>query len=138
MVEKTHSAGWWPQIYDPLRNLSGRIADWFAPRSDASAAADSYEICLELPGVKSEDVDISVHNNELTIKGEKRIERQEKGRSYFFSEREYGAFQRSFRLPADAKAEDVSADYTDGILTVKVPKAGPPPKKTQRVKIKAG
>ena len=71
-----------------------------------------------------------------TIKGEKRSEREEKGRTYFFSEREYGAFQRSFRLPEDAQADDVTADFKDGVLTVKVPKAGPPPDRTKKIKVR--
>ena len=54
MVEKSHTAGWWPQLYEPLKGFGEKIADWFAPRSDASSAADAYEICLELPGVKSD------------------------------------------------------------------------------------
>ena len=105
MVEKSHTAGWWPDLYQPLRNIGQRVADWFAPRSDASALEDYYEINVELPGVKTEDVDVSVDDNSLTVRGEKRYEREEAGRTYFFSEREYGSFQRTFRLPPDADSE---------------------------------
>jgi len=122
MVEKSHTAGLWPNLYEPLRNFGQKVADWFAPRSDASAMEDYYEINVELPGVKPEDVDVSVHDNSVVVRGEKRFEREEKGRSYFFSEREYGAFQRTFRLPADADADKIDATYADGILCLKVAK----------------
>jgi HSP20 family protein len=122
MVEKTHTAGWWPNLYEPLRNIGQSVADWFAPRSDASALQDCYEINVELPGVKSEDVDVSVHDNSVTIRGQKQSERKESGRSYFFSEREYGAFQRTFRLPPDADAGSVEATFADGVLTLRIAK----------------
>lgn len=138
MVEKSHTAGWWPYLYEPLRGIGEKIADWFAPRSEASAVRDCYEISLELPGVKAEDIDVSVEDGHLTVKGEKRFEREEKGRTYFFSEREYGAFQRSFRLPPDAQANDVSAEFTNGVLVLKVPKVGPQQDRTKRIPIRSG
>lgn len=137
MVEKAHTAGWWPQLYEPLKGLGEKIADWFAPRSEASAVQDCYEISLELPGVDANDIDVSIENGHLTVRGEKRFEREEKGRTYFFSEREYGAFQRSFRLPPDAHAEDIVADFKNGVLLLKVPKAGPPKEKTKRIQIRS-
>lgn len=136
MVEKAHTAGWWPNLYEPLRGIGQKVADWFAPASEASAGQSAYEITMELPGVSSENIEVSVHDGSLTIKGEKRSEREEKGRTYFFSEREYGAFQRSFRLPEDAQADDVTADFKDGVLTLKVPKAGPPPDRTKTIKVR--
>jgi HSP20 family protein len=122
MVEKSHTAGLWPNLYEPLRTFGQRVADWFAPRSDASAMEEYYEINVELPGVKPEDVEVAVHDNSLIVRGEKRFEREEKGRTYFFSEREYGAFQRTFRLPADADSDKIDATYSDGILCLKVAK----------------
>ena len=122
MIEKSHTAGWWPNLYDPLRNIGQRVADWVAPRSDASALEDYYEINVELPGVKTEDVDISLHDNSLMVRGEKRSEREETGRTYFFSEREYGAFQQTFRLPPDADSDKIDAEFRDGILCLKIAK----------------
>ena len=138
MVEKTHTAGWWPQFYEPLKSMSAKIADWFAPAADAAATQEHYEINMELPGVKSDDIEIAVNDNTLTIKGEKRFEREQSGRSYFFSEREYGAFQRSFRLPAHTEADAITANFKDGVLTVKVPKAGPPPDRSKKIEVRAG
>ncbi|MEM6461432.1 MAG: Hsp20/alpha crystallin family protein [Pseudomonadota bacterium] len=122
MVEKSHTAGWLPGFYDPLRNLGQRMADWFAPRSDALAMEDAYEINVELPGVKAEDVDVGVEGNTLSVRGEKRSEREERGQTFFFSEREYGSFQRTFRLPPDADSENIEADYSDGLLKLRIAK----------------
>jgi HSP20 family protein len=135
MVEKSHTAGSRPALYEPLKGFGKKIADWFAPLSEASAAQDSYDISLELPGVKADDIDVSVHEGHLTIKGEKQTEREEKGRTYFFSEREYGAFERSFRLPTDAQISKITAEFKDGVLTVKVPKVEPPADRTKRIKV---
>ncbi len=122
MVEKYHTAGWLPDLYEPLRNIGRRVADWFAPRSDASALEDYYEINVELPGVKTGDVDVSTEDNSLVVRGEKRYEHEETGRTYFFSEREYGSFQRAFRLPPDADSDKIDAEFNDGILRLKISK----------------
>ena len=141
MVEKSHIAGglgtdWWPSIYAPLLGRVGqKLADWLAPRADAAATEDCYEINVELPGVSADNVDVSIDENMLTVKGEKHHAHEVAGRSYFFSEREYGAFQRSFRLPTDAQADKITASFKDGILTVRVPKAGPPPETSRKIKV---
>ena len=122
MVEKSHTAGWLPNLYEPIRHVGEKIADWFAPKSEASASQDFYHIDVELPGVKLEDIDISVHDDSLTLRGEKHSEREESGKSYFFSEREFGAFERTFRLPPDADADDTTADFDNGVLIIQVPK----------------
>ena len=122
MVETSHTAGWWPRVQEPLQNFRRKVGEWFAPPSDASNLNDRYEISVELPGVKPEDVDVAIHDNNLVIKGEKHFEHAETGRSYFFSEREYGAFQRSFRLPPDAEQEQIEATFNDGVLSISIPK----------------
>ena len=137
MVEKTHTAGFWPSVLDPLRQMGERVADWFAPRSEAAVEDAAYEITVELPGVKAEDIDVSAHDGALTVKGEKRFERTREGKSYFFSEREYGAFQRSFRLPPDADETAISADFADGVLTLRIPKRAPTPPEAKKIRINA-
>lgn len=123
MVEKSHTAGSLPNVlYEPLRNLGQKVADWFAPRSEASTVADCYEIKVELPGVKAEEIDVTVQDDSLTVRGEKKFEREEAGRDFFFTEREYGAFQRTFRLPPDAETHGVDAEFADGVLNLRVPK----------------
>lgn len=125
MVEKSHSSGFWPSLYDPFRSLGARVADWFAPASEASAGKGAYTIRMEVPGVEEKDIDISVHDGVVTVKGEKRSSREEKGETWYFSEREYGSFSRSFRLPPDGDDAGMKADLKDGVLTVTVPKKAP-------------
>jgi HSP20 family protein len=125
MVEKSHTSGFWPSLYDPLRAMGARVADWFAPASEASANDGAYTIRIEVPGVAEKDIDISVHDGVVTVKGEKRSAREEKGETWYFSEREYGSFSRSFRLPPDADEAGVTAGMSDGVLTVSVPKKKP-------------
>ena len=125
MVEKSSSSGLWPQMFDPFRNLGTRVHDWLSPASEASSNGDGYRITMELPGVAEDDIDISVHDGVVSIKGEKKTERQEKGETWFFTERQYGAFSRNFRLPADADQEKVDADLKDGILTITVAQKKP-------------
>ncbi len=125
MVENAHTAGALSGLADPLRSLGKRLADWFAPASEASVNTDCYEIVVEVPGVSVEAIDVSVHDGSLVIHGEKRFEHQESGKTYFFSERQYGAFQRTFRLPPDADSQRVVATCKDGVLTVKIAKRDP-------------
>ena len=136
MVEKSHTAGWWPSVYEPLRQMSEKVADWFAPRSEASALEDYYEINVELPGVKAEDVDITTQDNNLLVRGEKRSERTETGQSFYFSEREYGTFQRTFRLPPDADGNKIDAQFSDGVLRLRIAKQSPSMPKPKKIKIR--
>lgn len=138
MVEKMHTAGWLPHLYEPLRQIGEKIADWFAPKSEASASKEHYHIDVELPGVSAEDIDITLQNGNLTVRGEKHFQREKTGRSYFFSEREYGAFQRTFRLPPDADESGVEADFTNGVLAVSIPKRGAEEPKERKIKITRG
>jgi HSP20 family protein len=138
MVEKSHTAGWFPELYEPFRNIGRKVAEWFAPRSEASASSDDYEISVELPGVKLEDVDVSVHDNVISITGEKRYEHSESGRTFFFSEREYGAFQRSFRLPPDADSNSIEANFSDGVLNLRVKKQVQKQSTGKKVTVKRG
>lgn len=136
MVERTQSAGWLPSLYEPIKKAGQKLADWFAPRSDAAVTPDAYEITMELPGVQPEDIDVSLQDNMIVVTGEKQSEHEEAGKSYFFSEREYGAFQRAFRMPPDANGEGIDADFRNGVLTLTIPKrrteAGPLRKITVR------
>jgi len=137
MVEKTNSPAWWPGFTEPFRHMGERIADWFAPRAEAKAANAHYEITMELPGVAEGDIDVSLHEGVLTVKGEKHSERKEEGEGYFFSEREYGRFQRTFRLPADAKGDGVAADFSNGVLKITVPKMAEVKEASKKIRVNA-
>ncbi|MBT7955983.1 MAG: Hsp20/alpha crystallin family protein [Rhodospirillaceae bacterium] len=114
-------AGWAPLI-DPLRTFGHKISNFFSPTSEAASDDNAYTIVVELPGVGEDEIDVSVDENCLMISGEKTMERVEKEKTYYFSERSYGRFQRSFRLPADADQDKIYASYKDGVLTIKVAK----------------
>jgi len=125
MVEKTEHAGLWPSLYDPFRALGGRLSEWLNPASEASSGEGGYDISMELPGVSDEDIDLSVEDGVVTIRGEKKTATEKKGDTWYFSERQYGAFRRSFRLPADADGSKASAKMKDGVLHVRVPRLTP-------------
>jgi len=136
MVEKSHTAGWWPSVYEPLRQIGEKVADWFAPRSEASVLDDYYEINVELPGVRAEDVDVTMQDGSLVVSGEKRSERQQTGQSFYFSEREYGAFQRAFRLPPDADVDNIDGRFDDGVLCLKIGKRSPSKPPAKKIQIR--
>ena len=97
------------------------VARW-APPIDIAESADGYTISVELPGTKKEDVEVECHDNLLTIKGEKRNEREVDEAHRHHAERSYGSFNRSVRLPQDASG-DIKARFGDGVLTIEIPKA---------------
>ena len=137
MVEKSHTSGLWPSLADPFRNFGSRLAEWVAPASEASGNENSYHISIELPGVEENDISLSAENGVVSLKGEKKTEREEKGETWYFSERQYGSFSRSFRLPPDADEDKVKADLKNGVLTITVPKMKEEPKTNRQVMINA-
>lgn len=98
-----------------------RVMDW-APLVDISEDEKEYLIKADLPEIKKEDVKISVQDGVLAISGERKSEKEEKGKKYHRVERSYGSFERSFTVPADAEEEKVSAQFNDGVLMVHLPK----------------
>jgi HSP20 family protein len=93
----------------------------WSPAVNLSEDPDAYLVTVELPGASKNDVSVECHDKVLSIKGEKRDEREEKDEHRHYVERSYGRFTRSFRMPADA-SEDVVASLRDGVLTVRVKK----------------
>ena len=81
-------------------------------------------------------MDVSADDNNLTIRGEKRFEREESGRNFFFSEREYGSFQRTFRLPPDASSDKIDAEFTDGVLCLMIAKVSPTKSAGRKINIR--
>jgi HSP20 family protein len=135
-VPIAHGPGFFPQLFEPFKSLGASIAGFFSPSADAADATDSYELNLELPGVKEEDIDITLQNDILSIKGEKRAEREEKTKSYYFSERSYGRFERSFRVPSDVVEDKIGAQFGDGVLKVTLPRNAPKELAVKKVAIK--
>ncbi len=98
------------------------VADWM-PIVDISETDSEYLIKAELPEVKKEDVKVTVENGVLTIQGERRQEKEEKGKKFHRVERSYGSFVRSFTLPESVDEGGVKADYKDGVLNLHLPKS---------------
>jgi len=96
--------------------------EW-VPSVDISETDDKIVARAELPGMDADDIDISVSGDLLTIQGEKKEENERKEESFYSSERYYGTFQRSFRLPAAVDSEKVEATFKNGVLTINLPKA---------------
>ncbi len=94
----------------------------FAPAFDLKETRDAYLLKADLPGVREEDVDVSVTGNRLTVRGQRESERREEGDTQYIYERSHGAFTRSFTLPEGVDADRVEADLDDGVLTVRLPK----------------
>jgi len=98
------------------------VADW-APSVDISETDSEYLIKGEIPGVKKEDVKVTIQDGMLTIQGERKQEKEEKGKKFHRIERSYGSFVRSFRVPDDADENSVKAEFKDGMLNVTLAKS---------------
>jgi HSP20 family protein len=97
---------------------------------DLAETKDGLELTVELPGLDVKDVEISVSDGVLTVKGEKSFDESGKDKHYHFVERGYGAFSRSIRLPPGAKVDGIKATMDKGVLTVEIPAAPPPSAQT--------
>lgn len=93
-----------------------------APRVDVSETDKAYEITAELPGIDEKDLSVTLGDDVLTLKGEKKSEREEKKKDYYLSERSYGSFERSFRLPEGVNDKKIEAGFANGVLTITLPK----------------
>lgn len=110
------------------------VAEW-APLVDIVEDENEYLIKAELPEVSKEHVKVTVQDEVLTITGERRYEKEEKGKRYHRVERAYGSFARSFALPEDADGDKVAAEFKDGVLKVHLPKSAKAKPKSIDVKI---
>jgi HSP20 family protein len=95
----------------------------WAPAVDISERKDAYVVTAEVPGVKPEELQVTLEDGLLTIQGERRMEEESSDRQYHRVERRYGAFRRSITLPSQVQADAIKASYSDGVLQVVVPKA---------------
>ncbi|WP_228281743.1 Hsp20/alpha crystallin family protein [Rubrobacter marinus] len=103
---------------------AAETTEW-APAIDVTAENGGMVIRAELPGVKREDVDVSVHNGVLAISGEHKEETEQKTAGYLVRERRYGSFRRSMTLPEGVDADEIKASFEDGVLEVKIPGSAP-------------
>lgn len=108
-----------------------------SPAVDVAERENEYEITAELPGLDEKDIEVRLSNGNLTIKGEKKEEKEEKEKDYYLSERRYGAFTRTFRVPDGVDADKVEARFAKGVLTVKLPKTAQARSQEKKIEVKA-
>lgn len=116
-----------PQLTDPFdqlgRAFGGGLATLgFNPAFELKETKRAFVLKADLPGVNEEDVDVSITGNRLTISGKREQERREEGDHEFVFERSFGTFSRSFAVPAECDADQISAELKNGVLTVELPK----------------
>ncbi len=114
----------------------GLTASTWLPAVDIYETADSVILKAELPGVSRENIDIQVRDNTLTLKGERKFEREVKDENYLRIERSYGSFQRAFSLPTVIHQDEIKAVFKDGVLEVTLPKAEEAKPKQVKIEVK--
>jgi len=116
-------------LFETMRDMmtmpfeGGALAEEFTPRIDVSEKDGETVVRAEMPGMNPDDVDISLQNGNLILKGEKKMENEDQGEDYYHVERGYGSFYRAIPVPDGVTEKDVKAAYKNGVLTVRVPKS---------------
>jgi HSP20 family protein len=138
--------GSWPMFRRaPMLDLSWpRMEAWprmeglrLAPATDMVEKEGGYEITAELPGLDDKDVEVKVAGGVVTIRGEKSEQKEEQSKEFHLSERRYGSFQRSFRVPEDVDADGIEANFAKGVLTVTLPKSPAKQASEKKISIKS-
>lgn len=123
-------------LFDVEPFWRGELSFGKAPAVDLAEREKEYEITAELPGLDENNVEVKFADGLLTIKGEKREEKEEKKKDYYLSERRFGSFQRSFQLPDTVDADKIEARFKNGVLTVTLPKSPEAQKREKKIAIK--
>lgn len=100
----------------------GVMSPTFAPSLDVAEKDNCYELHIDVPGMEAKDLDIQVHGNTVTVSGNRKEEREDKGKTYHRVERRSGSFSRTITLPCEVDTKEVAAEYTNGVLNVVLPK----------------
>jgi HSP20 family protein len=134
-----HSNHFWRRPFRALADFqplwSQKLA--LAPAVDIVESEKAYEVTAELPGMDEKSIDVNVRDGGLTIKGEKKDEKEEKGKDFYVSERRFGSFERYFRLPDGVDADKIEANFKKGILTITLPKKAEAQKPAKTIEVKA-
>lgn len=123
--------------------LGRDIWDWgsrnggLTPSVDVAETEDGFEVTAELPGLTEDNIDVSLADGVLTLKGEKKEEQEKKEKDYYLSERRYGAFRRSFRLPEGVDEDKIEAKFDKGVLRIILPKTQEAVRHARKIAIKA-
>ncbi|MFO7761410.1 MAG: Hsp20/alpha crystallin family protein [Thermodesulfobacteriota bacterium] len=120
----------------PFRELREDLDITWSPRLDVSETDKTVEIEADLPGMKKEDIKVSMENNILTIQGERKEEEKKEDKQYHYVERTTGSFYRSFQVPAEIDEDKIEATFKDGVLHLSLPKTEEAKKKVSNIQIK--
>ena len=131
----------WPSFgrmfdVEPWERTAGSFG-FAAPPIEISEDDKAYKITAELPGLDAKDVELTVTDDTLVLKGEKRQEKEEKTKNTYMSERSYGEFRRSFLLPENTDRDKLAADFSKGVLTITLPKSAKAEKAAKKIEVKA-
>ena len=121
--------------HHPLTSRDGNGAMRLMPSVDIVETDGTLEVTAELPGVDEADIEVTLSDNVLTIKGEKKAESEKEDKNYHVVERSYGSFQRSLKVPFDASADEISAKFEKGVLKVTLPKPPEVEAKTRKIPV---
>jgi HSP20 family protein len=120
------------------RGVPAAFSELSFPALDVTESDGALEVTAELPGVAKEDVDVSIVNGVLRIKGEKKSEKKEEQESSYLLERSYGSFSRSIPLPFEIGGTDIDASFKDGVLKIRIPRPPEAKQEAKRIEIKQG
>ena len=123
-------------FFDGAQMRAGNGWQSITPALDVDETDKEMIVTAELPGVSDKDVEVSLTGNVLTIKGQKKTEKEEKNGGSYYTERRFGSFARSLRLPFELKDEQVDAKFKDGVLTVRLPKPAELQKSVRRIEVR--
>ena len=124
----------WNSFFERGTLRSEEGGEWL-PSLDVAETKNEIVVKAEVPGLEAKDIDISLSNGLLTIKGEKKEEREEKEENYHLVERSYGSFARSIRLPNEVQSDKINASYKNGVLKIVLPKSEEAKKKEIKIKV---
>lgn len=127
----------WRRFDEPFGSRNGGIPGFAMPKADVAETDDSIEVSVDMPGLEEKDVDVSVSGDVLTIRGERKDEREENKKGYYLSERSYGSFYRTVPLPPGVDRDNAKASFKNGVLTVRLPKTEEARSQVKRIEVKA-
>jgi len=133
LFNRMMSGKFWPRLSIEGKGDGG--IQW-SPSADISETDKEYLIRAELPAVKKEDIQVTLDNGIITIKGERKQQKEDKNEKFHRVENFYGSFERSFSVPDNVKADSISCESKDGVLSVHIPKAQAPKEKPQQIAVK--
>jgi len=129
-------ARWGGLHLEPFRRA--RLSFAWAPSVDIAEKDDMFEITADLPGMDEKNVEVKLSGDMLTIKGEREESKEEKKKDYYISERQFGAFERSFQIPKGVETDRIEAGFKNGVLTVSLPKKPGAKKAEKKISVQAG